>query len=586
MSKRLLHFSPSETEKSISLPGLRPGVLLITSGDEAELRDNSLGQVIKLGEAAAVIVGLLDGEHDAASVLQQAGESLGGQLDPMGLVDLLQALDQRALLDTPRARAIVSQGLIRADVACLRRLSQRSRAIHRYDSGGDSEPAQARMVPGSRFTCNSCTRCCTDKHLLGPVSAEEVEKITEGFKAIGKGHSRGGVDFLPLPNEGDDPVSFLLRTHNGRCTFLQEDGLCGIHEELGIEFKPSVCRLFPFRPVRRPGGWDVGLSLACPTVANGTGADALPEALEIIKALAPSSPLLQVVSETVQLEAGCQVSFKVYNAWEEEALATLKDSPSQPAQAWLKVVASFETMVSEHRDPQYRDLWLEAEDGVDTETVKLSETADDDGMVSGRGMGELNPDVGRAADVLLRDLATWLELLVGLEAADPMALRRVRNGLVRLRSELAVTPNAPAVLADRSRVARVTASALSTLKHSDADTSKMTVASTTRPSIQPIKLPSENSDALQQLFLTQALMEKSLLRFSAVRQGLLSLTLHLGLLRLEYSKLDPLAPDVADITYMFQHAQFTDVTDSRAVVRHHRDDGYLHKTLLGMSITD
>ena len=151
MTDRLIHLSASHSSGSSALPGLRPGVTLIGQGEEAELHDHSLGQVVKLGEAAAVIVSLLDGERDAATILMEAGQRLGGPLDPMGLVDLLQALDQRALLDTPRARAVVSQGLVRADVAALRRLSQRPRPIMQLAANPSSTPEAVRMAEGSRF---------------------------------------------------------------------------------------------------------------------------------------------------------------------------------------------------------------------------------------------------------------------------------------------------------------------------------------------------------------------------------------------------------------------------------------------------
>jgi Fe-S-cluster containining protein len=558
--------------------------MLIATAEEAELRDNALGQVVKLGEAAAVIVGLLDGDSDAAAVLAEAGKRLGGPLDPMGLVDLLQALDQRALLDTPRARAIVSRGLIRADVASLRRLSQRRRTISSYE-GTEAAPVKSvRMAPESKFSCNSCTRCCTDKHLLGPLSGEEVKKIIDGYKAAGKAHAASHVDFMPLPNDGQPPVSYLLRTTNGLCNFLQEDGKCGIHQDLGIESKPAVCRLFPYRAVHTPTGWDVGLTLSCPTVAAGHGDDPQDEVLVTINSLKGSSPLLQVISDTVNLDANCKVPYSVYAAWEAKAVEILLAEPSRPAQAWLSVINSFEELRATHGASEAMDPWLNLSQDADCQTMEMPEAAGEDGLISERGQGDMSQDIGLGADILLRDLATWLELLVGLEAADPMALRRVRSGIVRLRSDLDVSGSAAPVLAERARLGRISANVADTLD--EVDTVDSVSANATRPSIRSVKLTAAGDEEVRLRFLYEALVGKSLFAFSSVRHGLVSLSVHLGLLRLEGIHLDPMSPDVSDVSYLFQHPQFIDVIDSRAVVRHHGDDGALHRAILGISLAD
>jgi len=440
------------------------------------------------------------------------------------------------------------------------------------------------MAPNSKFSCNSCTRCCTDKHLLGPLTAEEVKKIIDGYKAAGKAHAASHVDFMPLPNDGQPPVSFLLRTTNGLCNFLQEDGKCGIHQDLGIESKPAVCRLFPYRAVRTPSGWDVGLTLSCPTVAAGHGDDPRDEVLTTINALKGSSPLLQVISDTVNLDANCKVPFSVYAAWEAKAVEILRAEADRPAHAWLSVITSFEALRAEHGATEATDPWLHLSEDADCQTVEMQESLDEDGLVSERGQGDLSQDVGRGADILLRDLATWLELLVGLEAADPMALRRVRSAVVRLRSDLNVSGEAAPVLAERARLGRITANVADTLD--EVDTMGSARATATRPSIRSVKVAAASDEEMCLRFLYEALVGKSLFAFSSVRHGLVSLSVHLGLLRLEGVHLDPMSPDVADVSYLFQHPQFIDVIDSRAVVRHHGDDGALHRAILGISLAN
>ncbi len=582
MPHRLLHLSPSRPGAPAALPGLRPGVVMIRHEDEVELRDNVLGQVVRLGDAAAVIVGLLDGVRDAAAVLMRAGQELGGALDPMGLVDLLQALDKRALLDTPRARAIVSQGLVRADVAALRRISQRNKPLVQLAANPTSTPAGLRMAEGSRFSCNSCTRCCTGKHLLGPVSAAEVRTIVNGFKDIGLSGEVGVNDFLPLGNTNGPPESFLLRTNNDRCIFLQDDNLCRIHAALGGDFKPAACRLFPFRPVRTPEGWNVGLSLSCPTVVHGEGQDPRAEALETITSVARSSSLLQVISEPVALSSGCKVPWASYMGWENGALEQLQDQAQDPAVAWLGAIESFEDLLREDSGDA-SDPWLTLADTDECATVEMPEASNSNGSGGGisnplRGQGQLSADMNRAADVLLRDLAVWLELLIGLEAADPMAIRRLRKGMVQLRSRLDFEPLAAPVLAEEARLEGL----MDGPDGSQAEDTLPRSMTQTHPAIRRPKLRGNDQASVLRRFLLQALMGKAVFRFSTVRRGLVAVTLHLALLSLNGFSRDPYALGTEDVSYLFQHPQFTDIIDSRAVTQHHTADGQLHRLLLGL----
>ncbi len=558
--------------------------MLVGQGDDSELRDHALGQVVKLGEAAAIIVSLLDGKKDAAALLLSAGRQLGSPLDPMGLVDLLQALDQRALLDTPRARAIVSQGLVRADVAALRRISQRARPLMQLAANPSTAPKEVRMAPGSNFTCNSCTRCCTSKHLLGPVSADEVQKILNGFEKTDKATSASSSDFLPLSNNGEPPESFLLRTENGRCTFLQESGLCGIHEQLGAEFKPAACRLFPYRPVRTVSGWDIGLSLSCPSVVTGAGEEASAEALETVTALARTSSLLQVLTDSVQLDSQCKVPYEEYRNWEEESIQAILDEEQEPGHAWVKAVERFEALLSKHTSNPI-DPWLDNLDNDDCPTVELSAPEEHSSPLSERGQGELSADVGHAADILLRDLAIWLELLIGLEAADPAAIRRIRRSIVRIRINLGVSPRAATVLAERARLSTLLADTADTLEE-DLEATSLLPLTETKPAIRAVPARKVDPAQVQRLFLTQALTGKALFRYSSIRHGLLAVTIHLGMLRLEHLDMDPFAAEIEDISYLFQHPQFTDVIDSRAVVRHHDRDAGIHRSILGVGYTD
>jgi len=90
--------------------------------------------------------------------------------------------------------------------------------------------------------------------------------------------------FEPIP--GFPGVHRIRKRADGGCGFLSADNRCRIHEELGADRKPLVCRLYPYSFHPASDAVVVSASFGCPTiVANqglpiGTGA-----AREAIEAL-------------------------------------------------------------------------------------------------------------------------------------------------------------------------------------------------------------------------------------------------------------------------------------------------------------
>ena len=569
--------SPAGSRAPLPLPGLRPGVVMVGEGDDAEIRDLQLGQVVKLGEVASIIVALLDGTRDAEALLSDAGRALGEELNPMGLVELLQALDRRALLDTPRARVVVAQGLVRADIAALQRLARRSKVLRTYSAGEDAKDGieTLRMAEGSAFACHSCNRCCSEQHLLGPLTRAERDVILEGFAARDDHAGSDPSNFIPLPTRASEPV-YLLRPRDGRCSYLGEDRLCRVHRDLGEEAKPAVCRMFPYRAVRTPTGWDVGMSLSCPTVAAGRGPDPKPEVRGTLEVLRGVSKQLHEVPPVIALVPGISVAWPVYQEWQTEALALLLDEDSDPAVAWVEAVAGFAHMISHGSvDPDFES----------TVTIEAPETTDDDDddddppdFVPPRGIGSLADDETEAADILVKELAFWAELLVGLEAADPNALRRFRSGMLRLRAQIAFAPEAAPVLAEMARLE------LRQLRGTSGFTPPYTVTDElTIPPTDPV-IPAipPASTSLQRRFLMQALMEKRPLEYGTAGRGLLALTVFLAVLRLEELPGDEMHPRLEDVSYLLHHPQLTDILDTRAIVRTTDGQPGLHAAILGL----
>ena len=574
MRRHYRALSPAGSRAPLPLPGLRPGVVMVGEGDDTEIRDLQLGQVVKLGEVASIIVALLDGTRDAEALLNDAGRALGEELNPMGLVELLQALDRRALLDTPRARVVVAQGLVRADIAALQRLARRPKTLRSYADGVESQDRieTLRMAQGSAFACRSCSRCCSEQHLLGPLTRAERDVILEGFTARNDHSGSDPSNFIPLPTGASEPV-YLLRPRDGRCSYLGADRLCRIHRDLGEDAKPAVCRMFPFRAVRTPTGWDVGMSLSCPTVAAGWGPDPKPEVRGTLEILRGVSRQLHEVPPVVPLVPGITVAWPVYQEWEADALARILDEENDPAVAWVEAVTGFSRMISRGSvDPDF-------ESTITVEAPQPQEDEEEDSeFVPPRGLGSIAADVIAAADILVKEMALWAELLVGLEAADPMALRRFRSGMLRLRAAIDFAGEAAPVLAEKAR--------LELRRRRATQGTRVPLNVTDELGILPtdpvIEALPPSGVALQRRFLSQALMAKRPLEYGTAGRGLLALTLFLALLRLEDLPGDEMHPRLEDISYLVHHPQLTDILDTRAIVRATDGQPGLHAALLGL----
>ncbi len=107
--------------------------------------------------------------------------------------------------------------------------------------------------PGARFACSGHGLCCTDIHLLGPLSRAERARVE---------HVR------PRATRAIASLSVLDTVGDGHCTFLAADG-CDLHRAHGAASKPAGCRRFPYFLVATPDGGRVGTDHRCPCRTMG-----------------------------------------------------------------------------------------------------------------------------------------------------------------------------------------------------------------------------------------------------------------------------------------------------------------------------
>ena len=184
-----------------------------------------------------------------------------------------------------------------------------------------TEPPRAlHFVPGLRFSCTGCGKCCNSDWAL-PVTEKKATSLekTELFQR----KVRQGYEPLKVVDE-----TIILGTReNGGCVFL--DGpLCEIHRDIGAEEKPLTCQLFPLNLVSTPDGIHVSLSFACPAVISGVGPpiDERWEWLSGFLAMEDDNPPMSEVGETVLIAKEQEWSYADYLVLEAKLLEAIDDS--------------------------------------------------------------------------------------------------------------------------------------------------------------------------------------------------------------------------------------------------------------------
>ena len=116
-----------------------------------------------------------------------------------------------------------------------------------------------------RWDCHQCGVCCRGS--VVPLSAEDVARLKEQ-KWQERPEFAGTSVTVRESLLGHDYR--LAHREDGSCVFLEADGLCRIHKELGFDAKPLVCRSLPCRSCRDNVAY-VTLRRACPSAAADLG---------------------------------------------------------------------------------------------------------------------------------------------------------------------------------------------------------------------------------------------------------------------------------------------------------------------------
>lgn len=178
--------------------------------------------------------------------------------------------------------------------------------------------------PHARYQCHGDGTCCTSIHLLGPLGKREAKIARKaGREVFGNGATQ-----VVSYHEGNNDLALTLRQH--RCVFLDDDARCRLHEHVGEQNKPKVCRRFPVGATKTPHGVRATLSHRCPCVSIGDAP--LFDAKRAEKILASSkSGRMDIdveVNEEVRWRGDKTISFEDYVAWETPMIERLVGASS------------------------------------------------------------------------------------------------------------------------------------------------------------------------------------------------------------------------------------------------------------------
>lgn len=120
------------------------------------------------------------------------------------------------------------------------------------------------FLPGQNFECSQCSRCCRGWRIgVDDATARRLKGSLLELRIVGQS-GRPALNY-----EGGRHT--IARKADDSCAFLNEEGLCSIHAEMGATAKPMGCQQFPYRATGTPDGVFVGVSFYCSAVQRNEG---------------------------------------------------------------------------------------------------------------------------------------------------------------------------------------------------------------------------------------------------------------------------------------------------------------------------
>jgi Fe-S-cluster containining protein len=114
------------------------------------------------------------------------------------------------------------------------------------------------------LSCSTCSGCCRDWAVVA--TEEEIVRFKDFDWTATRERFRRREILHPLGNG-----RYELDHIGEACIFVDDDNLCAIHKEMGMEAKPFMCKHFPYFLTNTPDGVIVPLDVACLMVIANEG---------------------------------------------------------------------------------------------------------------------------------------------------------------------------------------------------------------------------------------------------------------------------------------------------------------------------
>jgi len=184
--------------------------------------------------------------------------------------------------------------------------------------------------PGAKFACHSCGACCDQpwRTVIEAVRAHALDRHDwSSYPQL------AGRSFYHAPADGREGFYDLAKIEGTRCVFLDTDGLCIIHKELGPAAKPAMCQQFPFLSARTWVDERVSVNFGCPSVQQNIGEPIAGQA-EAIARLVPTSGREAKPDALVALAGNTMMTLRQADALINQLIAAFDDT--RPGDIWAR----------------------------------------------------------------------------------------------------------------------------------------------------------------------------------------------------------------------------------------------------------
>ena len=202
------------------------------------------------------------------------------------------------------------------------------------------------LDPDARFACGSCTFCCDQPwHTY----IEKDKAVALDNADFGAYPQLAGKRFYHKSSQADDGFHILAKGEGTRCLFLDTDGLCIIHKELGPEAKPAMCRQFPYLPSATQVDDRISVNFGCPAVQNQKGPPLSAQHAEVA-AIIPRRDKPPNPKARVRLDTNTLISLTESDALFKRAIALFGDDGD--GSIWDRFARLLSTLVAASRFKQ------------------------------------------------------------------------------------------------------------------------------------------------------------------------------------------------------------------------------------------